>query len=614
MARATERIRDPGVPMNTPVVSERADGIIDFSIAEPLGPFPVKLTEKLDHWAAVAPDRTWIAARDAAGGWRRITYGEGRAQVRVLAAALLRRGLSAERPLMILSGNDLEHALLGMAALYAGIAYAPVSPAYALISSDFSKLRYIYDLLTPGLVFAADGAMFGRALDAILAPDLEIIVTCNAPASRKATLFADLLGAEDDASVDAANAAITADTIGKFLFTSGSTGNPKGVINTQRMLCGNAEMITAHFAYFRDTPPVVLDWSPWNHTAGGNHNFNPVLYNGGSFYIDEGKPVPGAIAATVRNLRDVSPTWHFSVPRGYDALLPYLRNDAPLAHNFLKELRLFWYAGAGMAAHVWEALDEIALKTCGERIVILSALGSTETAPAALGADARSSASGNVGTPLRGVQLKLVPAEGKYEARFKSPGVTPGYWRQPEVTAKAFDDEGFYCMGDALRFADRADPARGLYFDGRLAEDFKLATGTWVAVGPLRAAFIDQCAPLVKDVVLAGLDRDEIVALIFPDMDACRALAPDAQDDASVLAAAAVRAAFAERLERHAKAATGSATRIVRAVLLAEPPSIDRHELTDKGSINQRAVLANRAEMVDLLYQADTPAAVIVAR
>jgi feruloyl-CoA synthase len=613
---ATRRIRDPRLGLTGAVMAERRDGTLLIRSPYPLGPYPRHLTERLDHWAAVAPDRIYLAGRDQGGPWRKLTYAAVRDRVRRLGAALLARGLSAARPLVILSGNDLEHALLGIAALYVGIPYAPVSPAYATLSADFAKLRHIITLLTPGLVFLDDGLRFARALERAIPPELEVAVTRNPPSSRRVTTFADLAATSAGAAVDAAHREIGPNDIAKFLFTSGSTGMPKAVINTQRMLCANAEMITSHFAFFREEPPVILDWAPWSHTAGGNHNFNLVLYNGGAFYIDDGKPLPGAIEATVRNLREVAPNWYFNVPRGYDALLPYLHDDRALRENFFRRLRLLWYAGAGMAQHVWDGLDAVAEATYGERILILSGLGSTETAPFALGADATMSGAGLVGLPARGVEMKLVPTGGKLEARLKGPHITPGYWRQAELTAAAFDEEGYYRLGDALAFVDPGDVAKGFRFDGRIAEDFKLATGTWVSVGPLRAAFIDRFAPYVKDVAIAGLDRDVIGALAFPDFDACRRLGPDLPADASaerILAHPAVRAELAARLRDLAAHNTGSSMHIARALFLAEPPSIDLGEMTDKGSINQRAVLQHRAALVDRLYAEPLAADVICA-
>ncbi|HXW39940.1 MAG TPA: feruloyl-CoA synthase [Xanthobacteraceae bacterium] len=598
-------------------VERRPDGAIVLRSPRALPPYPHKLTERLTHWAAVAPDRVFLAQRDAAGPWRRLTYAQTLAAARAIAAALVDRDLSAERPVAILSGNDIEHALIGLAAMHVGIPYAPISVPYSLLSQDFGKLKAIMEVLSPGLVFASNGAAFARAIAAAVPSGTEVVVAGAPPADRPTTPFTALGDAAPTAAVDIAHAGVGPDTIAKFLFTSGSTGQPKGVINTQRMLCANQAMIAAGLAFLRDAPPVVVDWLPWSHTFGGNHNFGLVLDNGGTLFIDEGKPLPGAIAATVHNLREVAPTIYFNVPKGYEMLLPHLEADAALREKFFSRLKVLFYAGASLSQHVLDALQELAVKTTGERIVFLSSLGSTETAPAALGCTWQSERAGNIGLPLPGVELKLVPREGKLEARLKGANITPGYWRAAALTAAAFDEEGFYKIGDALKFYDPADPAKGLLFDGRLAEDFKLATGTWVSAGPLRAAFIAHFAPLARDVVLAGADRDEVTALVFPDLDACRKAAPGVAADAAAAVLVADRrvvAAFAQRLDSFVAAASGTSWRVTRAVLVAEPPSLDLGEMTDKGSINQRAVLANRAALVEELYAEPPPPHVIVAK
>jgi feruloyl-CoA synthase len=577
-----------------------------------LPPYARHLTERLDAWAQECPDRIWLAARNARGDWDTVSYGEGRARVRRIATALLKRDLSADQPIVILSGNGISHALMGTAALYAGIPYAPVSTAYSLVASDFAKLRHIFELLTPGLVFVSDATAYARALDSVVPQDVEIVADGTMPKERLATPFRALEATSDTGEIDLVRRTIGPDTIAKFLFTSGSTGLPKAVINTQRMLCANVEQITRHFAYFMDAPPVILDWAPWNHTAGGNHNFNVVLYNGGTLYIDDGKPAPGAIEATVRNLKEIAPTWYFNVPKGYDALIPYLQADRTLRQNFFKDLKLLWYAGAGMAQHIWDALDKMTVETIGERIAILTGLGATETAPFAMAANQTMVGAGRIGLPAQGCDFKLVPVDGKFEARVRGPNVTPGYWRQPELTKDAFDADGFYRIGDAIRFADPNDINQGFYFDGRIAEDFKLSTGTWVAVGPLRGALIDHCAPYIQDVVIAGLDRPSITALIFPDLENCRKLAglPTASL-AEIAATPQIRAHFTNLLSSFAAQATGSSNRIARAVLMPELPSIDSSEVTDKGSLNQRAVLKNRTKEVEALYAEPPPAQVI---
>src|SRR5262245_31760691 len=596
------------------VMERRADGTLRLRSPHPLPSYPDKLTKPLEHWAAKTPDRVFLAQRDAQGGWRTVTYAAALAQVRKLAAALLQRDLSPDRPIAILSGNDIEQALLGLAAAYTGIPFAPISPAYSLMSSDFGKLRHIIGLLTPGLVFAADGQTFARAIEAVVPAGAELLVTRNPLPNRPTTLFQSLAESAVTPAVDAAHDEVGPDTIVKFLFTSGSTGQPKGVINTQRMLCSNQAMISGGFAYVQDEPPVIVDWLPWSHTFGANHNFGLVLFNGGSLYIDEGKPLPGAINATVRNLREVATTIYFNVPKGYEMLLPHLRADRELRERFFSRLKVLFYAGAALAQHAWDELQHLAVETTGERIIFISSLGSTETSPLALALTRESERSGNIGVPAPGVELKLVPNAGKLEARLAGPNITPGYWRQPQLTADAFDDEGFYKIGDALKFVDPADPTKGLLFDGRIAEDFKLATGTWVSVGPLRAQFIDHFAPYVRDVVIAGADRDDISVLVFPDVEACRKLCSHLPSDATpdqLLNDARVRSEFQVRLSALAKQNPGSSTRICRAALMSELPSLDAGEMTDKGSINQRAVLARRAALVEELYTAPSSARVI---
>jgi feruloyl-CoA synthase len=598
------------------VVEHRADGAMLLRSPHPLPPYPRAITERLTHWADAAPERIFLAQREGGGAWRTLTYAQALARVRAIAAALLTRDLSPERPICILSGNDIEHGLLGLAAMHVGIPYAPISVPYSLVSQDFKKLTAIVEVLTPGLVFAANGGAFARAIAAAVPAGVEVVATTGTAGDRPTTPFAALSAARPSAAVDAAHAKVGPDTVAKILFTSGSTGQPKGVINTQRMLCANQAMVRAGLAAVADEPPVLVDWLPWNHTFGSNHNFHLVLDNGGSLYIDEGKPIPGVFEASVRNLREVAPTIQFNVPKGFEMLLPYLEAEPKLRQTFFSRLKMMFYAGAALPQHVRDGLERLAVETVGERIIFLSSLGSTETAPAAIACNWESPNVGNIGLPLPGVELKLLPASGKLEARLKGVNITPGYWRAGELTANAFDEEGFYRIGDALKFEDPADPAKGLLFDGRIAEDFKLATGTWVSVGPLRAEFIAHCAPLVRDVVIAAPDRDEVAALIVPDVDACRRLVPDLAADvpaATVLADARVREAFARRLEALAAPSRGSSVRIGRAVLIAEALSLDVGEVTDKGSINQRAVLAHRAALLEALFADPPPALVIVA-
>ena len=459
------------------VVKQRPDGTMVLRSAHALAPYPNKLTERLAYWAKAAPDRVYLAQRDASSEWHKLSYAAAFETVQAIAAALLARPVSSDRPIAILSGNDIEHALLALAAMHVGIPYAPISVPYSLVSQDCKKLKGIIDILTPGLVFAANGQIFSRAIAATMPPDVEVVVTAHPAPDRPMTPFSELTRAKPTPAVEAAHAKVGPDTVAKILFTSGSTGTPKGVINTQLMLCANQSMIRGGLSFLGDgEPPVLVDWLPWNHTFGSNHNFNLVLDCGGSLYIDEGKPLPGAIEATVRNLRDIAPTIYFNVPKGFEMLLPFLTGDRAMRENFFSQLKVLFYAGAGLSPHVHDAYQALAMQTIGQRLHFLSSLGSTETAPAALACSWESEHIGNIGVPLPGLDLKLVPSGGKLEARLKGPNITPGYWRAPQLSASAFDDEGFYKIGDAVKFVDSADPAKGLLFDGRIAEDFKLAT------------------------------------------------------------------------------------------------------------------------------------------
>jgi feruloyl-CoA synthase len=602
-------------------VTTRADGSTVLRSTEALGPVPQRLTDRLEHWARVAPDRTLVARRAStgpdAGGWVRVSFAQMLQRSRAIGQALVQRGLSAERPIAILSDNDIEHCTLSMAAMWAGVPWVPVSPAYSLLSQDHGKLRHILGLVTPGLVFAS-GPAYAKAIQAALPPEVETVLTEGAIAGRACTPFSDLPATQPGPEIDAAHARVGPDTIVKFLFTSGSTKAPKGVINTQRMWCSNLQMGAQAMAFLTDTPPVLVDWLPWNHTFGGNQNLGICIYNGGTLYIDEGKPTPKGIAQTIANLREVAPTVYFNVPKGFEELSLAMEHDALLRRSLFSQVQAFMFAGAGLAQAVWDRLDRQAEATVGERIRVITGLGMTETAPSCLFVVQPGAGAGHIGLPCPGVEVKLVPNadnSGKTEVRFRGPHVMPGYWRNPEGTADAFDDEGFYKTGDAVTWVDDNDPQRGLCFDGRIAEDFKLSTGTFVSVGPLRAKLIKEGDPLVQEAVVTGIDRDEVGLLIFPRLDQLhRHLGLDAGlSDSELLAAAPVRAFFQALLNRLWAAGTGSANRPARLLLLAEPPQIDQGELTDKGSINQRAVLMHRAALVQRLYAQPLHADVLLA-
>ncbi len=590
---AARPFRDVKLGSREVVVERSAAGVVYVKLAEALGEYPARMTDKLDYWAEHSPDRTYIAKRDAGGEWKRISYREARKMGRRVGQALVNRGLSAERPIAIVSGNDLEHAMLALGAMYAGVPFSPLSPSYSLLVTDYAKLRHIFGLLTPGLVFAASGTQFENALNAVMPGDAELVVTRDPLPG--ATLFSELLETEAGAGIEEAHSRVAPDTVFKVLFTSGSVGKPKGVMNTHRMWCSNQEMVRTCWPFIAEEPPVILEWLPWNHTFAGNKDMGLILYNGGSLYLNDGKPVPGQFEETIRNLREVKPTIHLDVPVAFDALVPHLRKDREFAKEYFSHLKVMFYAAAGLSQKTWEDLENIALDVVGERLLMLTGLGSTETAPYAMWVGREAARAGEVGLPAPGVTLKLAPVLGKLEARVKGPSITPGYWRQPELTAAAFDEEGFYKMGDALRYIEEGNAARGFLFDGRVAEDFKLNTGTWVSTGPLRSAFLAHFVPYAKEVVIAGRDRGCVTAMVFPDGNACRELD-----------GAALRTKFGELLTSFAAKSTGLSTRVAAIILLDTPPSIEAHELTDKGSISQRAVLENRADVVEELYT-DSP-------
>ena len=553
-------------------MQRRADGTILLRSPQKLGPYARCVTEWLVQWSDKAPDRTFLAERDDER-WKKLTYRETYGAVRRIAQALLDRGLGPERPVAILSDNGLDHALLALGAMHVGIPVAPVSPAYSLMSQDFGKLKYIFELVQPGLVFAADAQKFAPALAAV---------------GAKSTSVAELLETNPGSTQEREHSKVRPESVAKILFTSGSTGMPKGVVNTHRMLCANQQMLAQAWPLVEARPPVVVDWLPWNHTFGGNHNFNLVLRNGGTMYVDAGKPVPGLVDITARNLKEVAPTLYFNVPRGYDLLLPLLEKDAELRRNFFRDLEVLFYAAAALPQNLWDKLQKVA-KAEGRSPAMLSAWGSTETAPLATSVHFPMERAGVIGLPVAECELKLVPAAGKLEVRVRGPNVTPGYYKRPDLTKLAFDEEGFYRIGDAVKLADAADPAKGIVFDGRVAEDFKLSTGTWVHVGAVRVKLIAAADPLIQDAVITGHDRSEIGALVF--------LSPGTKDMSHV----ALRDRLAAVLRKLA-AEGGSSMAPRRILLMTEPPSIDANEITDKGYMNQRAVLDRRAALVEKLY------------
>ncbi|XXQ55730.1 feruloyl-CoA synthase [Xenophilus aerolatus] len=589
-------------------VLREGEGGVQYLAAEtPLGPHAHRMTDRLVYWAAMAPERTFIARRarnadGSTGDWVRVSYREALAKARAIGQALLDRGLSAERPVAILSENGIEHALLALGCLYVGIPHCPVSPPYSLVSKDYEKLRHVMATLTPGLVFAAD-TRYAAAIAATVPADTEVVLGGGALEGRRVTPLSELLAAEPTAAVETAMHATHPGTITKFLFTSGSTKNPKAVVNTHRMWCANQAQLRASIPALGEEPPVLVDWLPWNHTFGGNHNVGIVLDNGGTLYIDDGKPTPAGIAETLRNLREIAPTVYFNVPTGFEYVAQAMEEDPVLRKKLLSRCRMFFYAGAALPQAVWDQLHRIQEAEIGERLVMGTGLGMTESGPFGLYITRPQVQTGDLGLPTPGMEVKLVPTDGKVEIRYRGPNVTPGYWRMPEATHDAFDEEGYFKTGDAVTWIDPENIHLGLRFDGRIAEDFKLATGTFVSVGPLRAKVIAFGAPYIQDVVLTGLNLKEVGALIFPTQ-AVRELSrlPAGAPLKDVLESAEVQEHFQKVIDRLAGDATGSANRIARAALVSQPPSIDKGEVTDKGSINQRAVLKHRDAEVQALH------------
>ena len=572
---------------------DRADGSILLRSGYALGPVARSTGDWLHKWSADAPDRVFLAERSGAG-WRRLSYGEALPQVQAIAAALLDR--QPKGAILILSGNSIDHALLSLAAHYVGLITVPVAEQYSLIPEAHGRLQHVIDLVKPGVVFAADGDAYGKALDMADAPAI-----ASNPGASRAEPFATLL--RGSGSVFGAHAAVGPDTVAKILMTSGSTSDPKGVMTTQRMMTTNQTQIADGLPFLRARPPVLVDWLPWNHVFGGSHNFNLVLANGGSLYIDDGKPLPALFLRTLENLGKVSGTISFNVPLGFGQLVEALRVDAKLRETYFRDLDMIFYAGSSLPQDIWKALEDLA----PERMpLITSSWGLTETAPAATQQHVPAKGAGIVGVPLPGVTIKLKDdGEGRFEVRVKGDNVTPGYWANPEKTRAAFDSEGFFITGDAMRFVDPDDLNKGLMFNGRTSEDFKLSSGTWVQAANLRLEMLAALAPLAADLIVVGADRDEIGVLIVPNR------AGDFVDDGPVCSGEAI-STIRNRLQAKAAAATGSANRVVRALVMAEPPSMGAGEMTAKGNLNFAKVLQRRAELVERLYDNNDPASIVI--
>lgn len=607
------------------VATDAPDGSLILRSEMELEPYEASLGLLLRHWAREAPDRVFLAERPARGSggssrpqgdnshpnepagrgsgpedeWTELTWGEAGRKANSVAQALLDRGLGPQRPLMILSGNSIDHALLTLGAFLAGVPVVPVSPAYSLMSHDFGKVKHVAALVKPGLVYAASAGPFGGVLAAVDFGGAELVLSDG----NGATHFSELLATRPTMAVEDALESVGPDSVAKILFTSGSTAMPKGVINTHGMLAANQQSLAQIWPFTKDTPPVLVDWLPWNHTFGGNHNFNLILKRGGTLYIDAGRPAPPLMPITVKNLTDVSPTIYFNVPAGYGALLPFLERDEALRAHFFERLDLIFYAAAALPQDLWTRLENVAREARGEPVMMTSSWGLTETSPLATAAHFPIDRAGVIGVPVPGVEIMLTPVEGKLEMRVKGPNVTPGYLGQPDLTAKAFDENGWYRTGDAGKLEDPEDPNKGLVFDGRVVEDFKLLTGTFVSVGNLRVKALAAASPLLMDAVVCGHDRDYVGLLAWLNVGAAKEIAgdADAEPDALILSPK-IHDFVRERICAYNADHPGSSTRVERVVLLAEPPSLDANEITDKGYVNQRAALERRSAFVESLF------------
>jgi len=587
-------------------VETRDDGSILLTATQPISPSAKNTADWLHRWAKVAPERVFLAERSGAG-WREESYKSVLEQVQTIASALLKRGLNADKPILIMSGNGVDHALLSLAAHYVGIATVPIAEQYSLIKEAHGRLQDAIQLVQPAMAYVVDAEQYFDAIQLKAMDGIEIIA--SRPGNTKVTPFTELLRGDNSVNVESAHTAVQPDTVAKILLTSGSTSKPKGVLTTHRMLCTNQAQIADALPFLREHPPRLLDWLPWNHVFGGSHNFNLVLANGGSLYIDEGKPAKGLFDRTLENLAMITGTICFNVPVGFQMLLSALQADSALRQRFFSELDLLFYAGASLPQDVWVGFEKMAMQVKGEVPLMTSSWGLTETAPATLMQQEPTDRSGVVGVPLPGVVAKLIPDnDARFEIRVKGPNVMTGYLNAPDKTAAAFDEEGFFVTGDAMRFVDNKNPNKGLRFDGRMSEDFKLLSGTWVRAAQLRLSMLSCLTPLAADLIITGADQNEIGLLILPNTAEFERLGFALTSSAGVLTDPPLLAELQHRLAEHAASGVSSSTRVMRALVMSEPASIGKGEVTAKGNLNIPNILTQRADLLTRLYDDTDPA------
>jgi len=587
---------------------DRPDGSILLRSTYPLSPVVERTGDWLHQWAGEAPERVFLAERSGAG-WREESYAGILEKVRAIGAALLARGMGANTPILIMSGNGVDHGILALAAQYVGVPVVPVAEQYSLIHGAHGRLREAINLIKPKMAYVVDADQYSEALNLEDLASVEIVA--SRPGSRNVTAFTDLLKGDGSVDVDSAFAAVTPDTVGKILMTSGSTSSPKGVLTTHRMMCVNQAQLADSMPFLRKRPPVIVDWLPWNHVFGGSHNFNMMLANGGSLYIDDGKPVKGLFERTVENLSLKTGTLVFNVPLGFGMLLKALEADADLRQRFFEDLDLIFYAGASLPQEVWSGFERMAMEVKGEVPLMTSSWGLTETAPSALMQQEPAPHSGIVGVPVSGVTVKLIPdADMRCEVRVKGPNVMPGYLNDSEKTAAAFDEEGFFITGDAMLFLDPADANKGMRFDGRISEDFKLQSGTWVRAAQLKLDMLSRLAPLAADLIITGADRNQIGVMIFPNVAELTREGFDLNDDDGAFRCKLLQGEIHRRLSARAREISGSSTLVSRAIVLSQPASMPEGEMTAKGNLNIRKVLARREALLERLYTDDDPAVV----